>query len=92
MSVDNQKLIQAARLAMHKANVANGIASKRAKLDFERVCAQVQLLVDDLRSEGFDIATPEGKVMFDLVLAQKLAKFANSAGGDRDFDLDGWPD
>ena len=90
MSVETSTLIQAARVAMHKAKIARGAAKKREKNELERMTAAIQLLVDDLKGEGVDINTPEGRQIFQLVLLQKLAKFAKS--GDRDFDLGGWPE
>jgi hypothetical protein len=74
MSVPNQQLIQKARVAMHKAKVARGIAKKRDRLEKERFEAAVQLLLDDLKTEGVDVNTPEGIAIFQLVVTQKIAK------------------
>jgi hypothetical protein len=89
--MNNQELIHAARLTLHKAKVAAARERKKEKNALERMTAEIRLLMDDCKAEGVDTDTPEGKQILAMVMGQMLAqKVAKSS--DKDFDLEDWPE
>jgi hypothetical protein len=69
---------------MHKGKRAAASEKKHQKNQLELLTSEVELILDDLRGEGVDIATAEGKAIACYVIAKKLAKQEQTADIDSD--------
>jgi hypothetical protein len=74
MTTANQLLIKKAREAVRNQKRAEAAEAKQRRNKLELIQSEIQLLLDDLRAEGVDIRTPEGRAVANLVIAQKYAR------------------
>jgi hypothetical protein len=75
--IQNQSIIQKVALAWHEYRRQSRAAKRYAKAEYEQALAEIELLQDQIRAEGYDTESDLGRAMMVELLRARLPQLSD---------------